>query len=269
MRHLTTDELLLYAEGELESRGLCSHVRDCVDCKARLVDLQEIYVHATAALRPRCQGIAARPPQMRSLRLRLAAEAELLSAHLGTEELLLAVEDQLGAGEQAHLRACGACQDRAAELHVQLAEIECELHAQRAFELPASRRAAALAALRERLALEVESRTVAARPWIRLPRLGSIRVPAFASYALAGALAGLIAWTGWMALSGTGGVTVAPETPDRRNRAGACRGSDACVRAAFDCRCSVRDACRFAADAVHLDCSDCAESAAADPATVG
>ena len=212
MRHLTTDELLLYAEGELESRGLCSHVRDCVDCKARLVDLQEIYVHATAALRPRCQGIAAQPPQMRSLRLRLAAEVELLSAHLGTEELLLAVEDQLGAGEQAHLRACGACQDRAAELHVQLAEIECELHAQRAFELSTSRRAAALAALRERLALEVESRTVAARPWVRLPRLGSIRVPAFASYALAGALAGLIAWTGWMALSGTGGVTVAPET---------------------------------------------------------
>ena len=220
MRHLTTDELLLYAERELDDPGLCRHVRDCVDCKARLVDVQETYVHATSLLRSQVAASAAQATPMDSMRTRLAAEAELMSVHLDTEDLLLSVENQLGGEREEHLKACVACQDRAAGLHVQLAEIECELHARLALELPAERRAAALSALRERLAREVEIQTVATRRWtwvpsFQLPRLPTLhlpQMPTFAPYAAAGALAVLVAWVGWVAVSGPVGIESTPET---------------------------------------------------------
>lgn len=220
MRHLTTDELLLYAERELDDPGLCRHVRDCVDCKVRLVDIQETYVHATSLLRSQVAATAAQATPMHSMRTRLAAEAQLMSVHLDTEDLLLSVENQLGGEREEHLKACVACQDRAAGLHVQLAEIECELHARLALELPADRRAAALSALRERLAREVEIQTVAAQRWnwvpsFRLPALPKLelpRMPAFAPYAAAGALACLVAWVGWNAVSGPVGIETSPAT---------------------------------------------------------
>lgn len=220
MRHLTTDELLLYAERELDVPGLCRHVRDCVDCKARLVDIQETYVHATTLLRSRVAASAAQSTPMDSMRTRLAAEAQLMAVHLDTEDLLLSVENQLGGEREEHLKACVACQDRAADLHVQLAEIECQLHARLASELPAERRSVALSALRERLAREVEIQTVAARRWswvpsLRLPTMPTLQMPqmpAFAPYAAAGAVACLVAWVGWNALSGTAGSDSSPDT---------------------------------------------------------
>lgn len=218
MRHLTTDELLLYAERELDVPGLCRHVRDCVDCKARLVDVQETYVHATSLLRSQVAASAAQSTPMDSMRTRLAAEAQLMSVHLDTEDLLLSVENQLDGEREEHLKACVACQDRAAGLHVQLAEIECELHARLALELPAERRAAALSALRERLAREVEIQTVAASRWnwvpsFKLPRVPTFRLPqmpTFAPYAAAGALAAVVAWVGWIAVSGPVGLDSPP-----------------------------------------------------------
>ena len=211
MRHLTTEELLLYAEGELEERALCRHVPDCVDCKAQLVDIQETYVFAARAIRSHAQMPAAQPAQLRRLRQRLAVEAELLAAHLSTEDLLLSVEHGLTADGQAHLSACQGCQGRAADLHVQLAEIEVELHRRLAFEFPAERRAAALAALRARLEQEVERRTAeTAEPWRWLPAFSLPRIPAFASYATAFATA-LLAVLVWAAVSLTEGVP-APES---------------------------------------------------------
>ena len=127
MRHLTTDELLLYAEGELGDRALCRHLWDCVDCKAQLVDVQETYFHAASAIRAQALDLSTQPSQLHRLRARLAAEAELLAAHLDTEDLLLSVEGELEGDRQAHLATCVACQDRAADLHIRLAEIECEL----------------------------------------------------------------------------------------------------------------------------------------------
>ena len=196
MRHLSTEELLLYAEGELEAHELCQHVADCVDCKARMVDLQETYVHAATELL--AQAPPAPPVQLQQFRIRLAAEAQLLETHLTTEDLLLSVDDSLSPDSRAHLNACTGCRDRAADIHVQLAEIEYELHRQTAFELPADRRAAALAALRVRLQREVKrqkARAVGPWAWVRHFRLP--QVPAFASYATAFASAVLVAWATW------------------------------------------------------------------------
>ena len=206
MRHLSPEELLLYAEGELDEQALCRHVPDCVDCKAQLVDLQETCVLAAQALRSHAQALPAQPAQLQRLRQRLAAEAELLSAHLSTEQLLLLVENGLGAEGQTHLAACTGCQRQAADLHVQLAEIETELHRRFAYELPAERRAAALAALRSRLEEEVERRTAeVAGPWRWLPTFSLPRIPAFAPHATAFATA-CLAMLVWSAASLTEGV---------------------------------------------------------------
>ena len=211
MRHLTTEELLLYAEGELGDRALCRHVWDCVDCKAQLVDVQETYFHAASAIRAQAVDLGAQPSQLHRLRVRLAEEAELLAAHLDTEDLLISVESELEGDRQAHLATCVACQDRAADLHIRLAEIECELHSRLAYELPTERRAAALAALRKRLAKEVEAKTAARLGrWDWVPRLTLPRIPAFASLASAAAMAVLVAWVGWNAISGPDGPSVQP-----------------------------------------------------------
>ena len=212
MRHLTTDELLLYAEGELGDRALCRHLWDCVDCKAQLVDVQETYFHAASAIRAQTLEFSAEPSQLHRLRVRLAAEAELLAAHLNTEDLLISVESELQGDRQTHLAACVACQNRAADLHIRLAEIECELHSRLALELPTERRAAALAALRKRLAKEVEAKTAArVGKWHWVPRLTLPRIPAFASFAPAAAMAVLVGWVGWNAISGPESASVQPE----------------------------------------------------------
>ncbi len=197
MRHLSEEELLLYAEGELEERLLCQHVADCVDCKARLVDVQESYVQAADLVR--AQILVAKPVDapLGQLRARLELEAELLQTHLSTEDLLLSVECDRVDSVQAHIEACTFCQDRRADLHVKLAEIECELHQRLAYEMPAERRAAALATLRERLAREVEIQTAETiGSWDWVPR---VRVPAmsqFVPHAVA-ATAIVAAWIGW------------------------------------------------------------------------
>lgn len=201
MRHLSTEELLLYAEGELEDGELCRHVPDCVGCKAQMVDLQETYVYAASDLLARTRPQPARHAHLQQLRARLAAEAELLSSHLFIEDLLLSIEGGLDSESEAHLEACAGCRDRAADIHVQLAEIEYDLNRQTAYEVPAERRAAALAALRIRLQSEVKrQRARAAWSWdwrsvLRLPR-----VPAFASYATAFAAASMVAWIGWLGI---------------------------------------------------------------------
>ena len=198
MRHPSTEDLLLYAEGELEDLEICRHVADCVDCKAQIVDLQETYVYATTDLLAQTAQPVAPPLQLNQFRERLAAEAELLSAHLSTEQLLLAMEDSLDAHASNHLDACGDCRNRAADIHVQLAEIEYELHHQVAYELPAERRAAALAALRSRLRREVRLQTTPAwRRWIWMPSFRLPEIPTFASYATAFAAACLLVLVGW------------------------------------------------------------------------
>lgn len=198
VRHLNPDELLLYAEGELNEPSLCRHVPDCVDCKANLVEIQETFVYATRAIRASARNAPAEPRQLQKLRERLAVEAEILSTHLSTKDLLLQIENGLSAKGNEHLTACEHCQNRAADIHVQLAEIEVELHRRLAFELPAERRAAALAALQRRLEHEIERTTItAAKPWSWLPAYQIPRFPDSLPYATAVATVclALLAWT--------------------------------------------------------------------------
>ena len=208
MRHLSTEELLLYANGELEDRGLCRHVAECVDCKSDLVDMQESYVLAANAIREEIPAPAAGYEQLAKLRARLAAEAQLLCLHLSTEDLLVSIEDSLSPELEAHLATCAECQNRAASVHVQLASIEYELRRETAFELPLDHRAAALEALRGSLEQEIESqRRASTRTWDWVPQIPAYQIPAFTPYAAAFAGICLAAWLGWNAI----GTPDAPE----------------------------------------------------------
>ncbi len=170
---------------------------ECVDCKAKLVDLQEAFVVAASDLLARTptQPVTALP--LSQLRSRLESEAELLATHLSVEDLLLSVEGGLSNKFGAHLEACSTCQHRAADLHVQLAEIESELAAQTAGEIPSARRAAALAALRIRLQGEMERQRAKTEPgWDWRAAFRIPRIPAFGSFAAAAAAACLLVWVG-------------------------------------------------------------------------
>ena len=198
MRHLSPEELLLYANGELEDRGLRRHVAECVDCKSRLVDTQEGFVLTAAAIREALPAPAPRPEHFAALRKRLAAEAQLLSLHLSTEDLLVSIENSLSPELESHLATCAQCQGRAADLHVRLASIEYELSRESAFELPLDHKAAALASLRGRLEQEVESqRSANTRIWQWMPQIRPPQIPALTPYAVAFAGVCLAAWLGW------------------------------------------------------------------------
>ena len=202
MRHLSTEELLLYANGELEDRGLCRHVVECVDCKAHLVDLQESYVLTATAISEELPAPAPTPEQFAKLRTRLAAEAQLMHLHLSTEDLLVSIEDSLRPELEAHLASCASCQRRAADVHVQLASIEYELRRETAFELPLDRRAEALAALRGRLEEETATQqTASTRFWDWIPRIRPHLIPEITPYAAALAGICLAVWLGWNAIS--------------------------------------------------------------------
>ena len=202
MRHLSTEELLLYANGELEDRGLCRHVVECVDCKAHLVDLQESYVLTTTAICEELPAPAPTPEQFAKLRTRLAAEAQLMHLHLSTEDLLISIEDSLSPELEAHLASCTSCQSRAADVHVQLASIEYELRRETAFELPLDRRAAALTALRGRLEEETATQqTASTRFWDWIPRVRPHLIPEITPHAAAFAGICLAVWLGWNAIS--------------------------------------------------------------------
>ena len=199
MNHLSNQDLLLYAEGELSTRALCLHVQECVDCKARLIDLQETYVIAASAFQhyERPSQTTSNSVLLNQLRKRLAIEAERITTHLSTEDLLMYAEKPLSCERREHLSDCLSCQESAANIHIQLAEIEYRLREEFHFKFPSDRRAAALVALRERLEFEVKNLPVSRKPlrlpvWLQLPS-----IPVLPAYASGFAAVAIMAWTGW------------------------------------------------------------------------
>ncbi len=170
MRHLSTEELLLYAANELDDRALRRHVRDCVDCKAALVEVQETFVGAAAAMRASvpAEPAALQAASLARLRANIAVETEKTGGHLTAGELLLSSEMQLPAERAAHLSSCSKCQREAANMSVLLADIEEELRSLIADE-PAEIKAAALAALEKRLAAQAKEPAPVEKPVEKKP----------------------------------------------------------------------------------------------------
>ena len=200
MRHLNTEELLLYAESELDDRTLCRHVQDCVDCKASLVEVQETFVRAASTIRasvPR-QQVELQAASLTRLRAGIAAETEKISQHLTSEDLLLSSEAELSADREAHLSVCGKCQRKAADLRILLADIEAELRSLMPDEA-VERKAAALVALEQRLAETATEIIEVERQPAKVIEFPVTRVRKYAAFAAAAAAA-FVMWGGFQAM---------------------------------------------------------------------
>ena len=198
MRHLNTEELLLYAAAELDDPALCRHVRDCVDCKASLVEAQETLVGAVAAVRA---SVPAEPAAMQTaslmrLRANIAAETEKVGCCLTAGELLLSSEVRLPADRAAHLDACSKCQREAANMSILLADIEAELRSLIADE-PVEIKTAALAALDRRLAEQAQQPATPPRQPAKVLAFPVARVREYAAVAAAAAF---VVWAGFQAV---------------------------------------------------------------------
>lgn len=198
MRHLNTEELLLYAAGELDRPALCRHVRDCVDCKAALVEVQETLVGAVAVVRASvpAEPAALEAASLARLRANIAAETERVGCCLTAGELLLSGEAELPADRAAHLAGCAGCQREAANMNILLADIEAELRSLIADE-PVEIKTAALAALDKRLAEQAQEPAPAPRQPAKVLAFPVARVREYAAVAAAAAF---VVWAGFQAV---------------------------------------------------------------------
>lgn len=198
MRHLNTEELLLYAAAELDDPALCRHVRDCVDCKASLVEAQETLVGAVAAVRASvpAEPAAVQTASLMRLRANIAAETEKVGCCLTAGELLLSSEVRLPADRAAHLDDCSRCQREAANMSILLADIEAELRSLIADE-PAEIKTAALAALDRRLAEQAQQPAPPPRQPAKVLAFPVARVREYAAIAAAAAF---VVWAGFQAV---------------------------------------------------------------------
>ncbi len=152
MNHLSTEELLLLADGETAVGG-AAHLESCADCRAALGELQGTLTASTTELRARVDDPT---PESDDAAWRRVAAALVpqspvpQSPHLAPRELFLYCENELDNARSAHLENCASCHDELLRAQALLAELEHELHGWVETE-PAARRAAALAALEERL----------------------------------------------------------------------------------------------------------------------
>ena len=212
MRHLGTEELLLYAAGELDDRALCRHVRDCVDCKASLVEAQETFVGAAAVIRASvpAEPAALQAASLTRLRANIAAETEKIGCCLTAGELLLSSEAQLPVDRAAHLSGCSKCQREAANMSILLADIEAELRSLIAEE-PVEIKVAALAALEKRLAAQTKE---PAPVWKNAAKIITFPVAGVREYAAVAAAAAFVVWAGFQAVQ-------EPELPSDRFAASA------------------------------------------------
>ncbi len=198
MRHLNTEELLLYAAGELDDRTRCRHVRDCVDCKAALVEVQETFVGAATAIRASvpAEPAALQTASLARLRANIAAETEKIGYCLTAGELLLSSEAQLSVDRAAHLSGCSKCQREAANMSILLADIEAELRSLIADE-PVEIKAAALAALEKRLAEQAKEPAPVRKKPAKIITFPVVRVREYAAVAAAAAF---VVWAGFQAV---------------------------------------------------------------------
>ena len=147
MEHLSQEELLLLADGELaDSRA--AHLDACATCCAAAGAMQGQLTAITAQLRASAPAEAPESHSASWLRLENAIRGEgtVLSSHLLPEELLLHLDDELAPERALHLESCESCHDELLRVQAFLFDVEHELRAL----IPAEsrdRRAAAAEAL--------------------------------------------------------------------------------------------------------------------------
>ncbi len=128
MNHLTTEELLLLADGELLGDAP-THFESCSECQAALGTLQGRLTTISSAL----HGSVAPEPIENNARSWARLEAELAACsggtdqHLTREELLLHLDGAAPIEHDEHLAACRQCELAYMDLRALLSDVEHEL----------------------------------------------------------------------------------------------------------------------------------------------
>ncbi len=141
VNHLSTVELLLLAEGELDEVR-AAHAAACAECRAastRVIAEVGLVSAALAADSPR-ESADAKAASFARLRIALQAGAK---AHIQMEDLLLHLDGETVPTVSEHLEGCGDCHGEFLRAQTLLSEVEHELRALIPEETPRQRLASA------------------------------------------------------------------------------------------------------------------------------
>lgn len=149
MRHLSIEELLLLADGELTaSQG--EHFDGCVDCQERLGALQGELTAVSSALSATLQSEDNFARSWARLERAMTEAAAAHNLHLSPEELLLLIDGELSPLRAGHAGRCAGCGSAHSDVRRLLWDVESELRALAPSE-PLERRLAAEQALKQHL----------------------------------------------------------------------------------------------------------------------
>lgn len=146
MKHLTTEELLLIADGELSTNRM-GHLDECVECRESLGALQGELTMISSALTAPVAGDTGTAKSWDRLELAMSEISEAQDLHLSPAELLLLIDGELADGRAAHAQRCAGCGSARADVQHLLLSVESDLRAMAPSE-PLERRVAAEQALK-------------------------------------------------------------------------------------------------------------------------
>ena len=181
MRHLSTEELLLLADGELAASQV-EHFDDCVECQVRLGALQGELTAVSSALSATLQSEDNSAQSWARLERALTQAAARGDLHLSAEELLLLIDGELAPVRADHAGRCVGCGSAHNDVRKLLWDVESELRALVPSE-PLERRLAAEQALKQHL-YEAERKVIAfpARRTTQYAAAAALLISAFAGY---------------------------------------------------------------------------------------
>ena len=108
MKHLSTEELLLIADGELPANGV-GHLGDCVECQSSLGELQGELTAISSALTAPASGDLGSEQSWSRLEAAISRVSQTQDLHLSPEELLLLIDGDLTPGRAEHAKRCVGC----------------------------------------------------------------------------------------------------------------------------------------------------------------
>jgi hypothetical protein len=128
LKHLSTEELLLIADGELPANGV-GHLGDCVECQSSLGALQGELTAISSALTAPASGDPGSEQSWSRLEAAISRVSQTQDLHLAPEELLLLIDGDLTPGRAEHAKRCVGCGSAQVEVRHLLWNIESELRA--------------------------------------------------------------------------------------------------------------------------------------------
>ena len=149
MRHLSTEELLLLADGE-QAATQVEHFDCCVECQGRLGALQGELTAVSSALSAMTQSEDNSAQSWARLERAMTSASAAKDLHLSPEELLLLVDGELVPLRADHAGRCAGCGSAHSDVRRLLWDVESELRALVPSE-PLERRLAAEQALKQHL----------------------------------------------------------------------------------------------------------------------